>query len=60
MAEKKDLDSPTLMKTPKSQLTAEQSSTKKTGNLLIKRRCHNEMVGGGTFMLHQVSYMPGG
>ena len=31
MAEQKDLSSSTLMKTPKSQLTAEQSSTKKTG-----------------------------
>ena len=31
MAEQKDLSSPPLMKTPKSQLTAEQPSTKKTG-----------------------------
>ena len=33
MAEKKDLDSPTLMKTPKSQLTAEHLSTKENWNL---------------------------
>ena len=30
MAQWKDLSSPSLMKTPKSQLTAEQPSTKKT------------------------------
>lgn len=32
MAEQKDLSSPTLMKTPKAQQTAEQPLTKKTGN----------------------------
>ena len=32
MAEQKDLSSPTLMKTPKAQQTAEQLLTKKTGN----------------------------
>ena len=53
MAEYKDVSSPPCMKTPKSQLIAEQTLTKKHWNLLKKisyiqrqRRSHNEMVGG--------------
>ena len=40
MAEKKDVSSPPLTKTPKSQLTAEQPSTKKDWNLPQKDILH--------------------
>ena len=53
MEKQKDLISPSLMKTSKSQLTAEQPSTKKGQNLPIKiyyfqrqRRSHSETAGG--------------
>ena len=52
MAEWKDMSSFLLMETPKSQLTAEQISTKKCWNLpkmipyIERQRSHTKMVAG--------------
>ena len=66
MVERKDLSSPPLTKTPKSQLTGEQPLTKKTGTYQKKifyiqqqRRSHSEMVGGVLLWCNQLPYQPG-
>ena len=67
MAEQRDLSSSPLMKTPKSQLTAEPPSIKKDSNLQKKifytqrqRRSHYKTVGGVLSQYNQIPYPPGG